>query len=606
MPGVFSQNDNLPQKRQGYIATAIVSILFIGLIGRLYYFQVLEGAKYQSDSERNSIRTVTLEAPRGLIFDRHGVPLAENRASYTIAAIPIEISDATIARLGDLIDQDPAELREKIRDRSLNSFKPVHLQRDASFEIVSRVEEHLIELPGVTVQFEPTRLYPMDTIGSHLLGYVAEVSKAQLERLQSEGYQAGDLIGKSGIEKVYERFLRGKNGVKYIEVNVRGQEIGPLEGVAPIMPVPGQNVYLTIDARVQLAAEHAIQDTMAAALVALDPNNGEVLAFVSKPNYNPNLFPIGISPGDWKAINEHPKNPLLNRVTRGQYPAASTMKIVTGAAGIEEHLVDGAERYQPFQPCTGGFWIGRRYAKCWYSGHGTLDLNGAITNSCDVYFYQLGLRIGLDRWAYYARMFGLGTPVGIDLGDELSGLIPDMSYFQSGEDRIWTRGKMLNLAIGQGEALVTPIQMAVLTAVMANGGTIHTPFLMRSVESPQGDTIVQGMPSVRDSLRLRPKTIAAIQKAMISVVNIGTGRRARIKDIQVAGKTGTAENPHGEDHSWFVGYAPADHPTIAVALILENAPHGAAVPVVRRVIEAYLIQDQDTSLAASMLRPATR
>ena len=606
MASGYSRNDDLVQRRQGYIVGGFITLLFLVLIGRLYFFQVIEGEKYISESRSNSIRAVTLEAPRGLIFDRNGTVLAENRASYTISAIPIEISDDTIARLGDLIGRNSEDLKNKIRDRSLNRFKPVALQRDAPFEIVSRVEEHIIELPGVTVEIGPTRLYPYRFLGSHFLGYVAEVNREQLERFKAKGYLAGDLIGKSGIEKVYEDHLRGQNGIKYVEVNARGQEIGPFDGVDPVIPIPGDNVHLSIDAKVQLTAEQAIPDSLAGSLVAIDPRNGEVLAFVSKPNFDPNLFPTGISQSNWKAINEHPRKPLLNRVTQGLYPPASTMKIVTGAAGIEEQLTEGGARFQSYLSCIGGYRIGNRWARCWHRGHGNLDLNGALVNSCDVYFYQLGLRLGLDIWAGYARMFGLGSKTGVDIGEEKTGTIPDMAYFTGSKDKVWTRGKMLNVAIGQGEVLVTPVQMSVLMAAVANNGIIYTPNLMRSIESPGGEVIVTSEPSIKDSIRVNPETMQFIKTSLVNVVNTGTGARARIREFQVAGKTGTAENPHGEDHSWFVGYAPADQPTIAVVTILENAPHGAAVPIVRRVIESHLVDETEFPVARLLSNTGTR
>ncbi|SVD17008.1 uncharacterized protein METZ01_LOCUS369862, partial [marine metagenome] len=301
------------------------------------------------------------------------------------------------------------------------------------------------------------------------------------------------------------------------------------------------------------------------------------------------LFPTGISSSNWKAINEHPRNPLLNRATQGLYPAASTMKIVTGTAGIEEQLTEGGTRFQTYQSCFGGYTIGNRWARCWHQGHGKLDLNGALVNSCDVYFYQLGLRLGLDTWAGYARIFGLGSKTGIDIGEEKVGTIPDMAYFTESEDRVWTRGKMLNIAIGQGEILVTPVQMSVMIAAVANNGIIYTPNVMRSIESPAGDVVVVSEPTIKDTIRVNPETLQSIRSALVNVVNQGTGTRARVREYQVAGKTGTAENPHGEDHSWFVGYAPSEKPTIAVVAILENAPHGAAVPIVRKVIESHLI-----------------
>lgn len=601
MPGAFSQNDLPSQRRPGQIALTVVTIIFLLLIGRLYYFQVVRGKDFQADSRRNSIRANTLEASRGMILDRHGAVLAENRISYTVSAIPGEISTGSITSLARLIGRDPYELREKLHDKSLTKFRPIAIYRDASFETISRVEEHLMDLPGVTVHIEPTREYPHGKLASHLLGYVAEVSKDQLETFKAQGYQSGDLIGKNGVEKAYERFLRGRNGLQYVEINAHGQELGPLNGMKTVAPVPGQNVYLTIDARIQEVAERAIPDSIAGALVALDPNNGQVLAFVSKPNYDPNPFPTGISKANWEEIRNHPLKPLINRAADGLYPSASTMKIITAAAGLEERSVSETE---VMAGCTGGFQFGNRWARCWHKGgHGALSLNGAITQSCDVYFYQLGLRIGLERWAKYARAFGLGSPTGIDTEDESEGLIPDMAYYTKSEGRSWSAGKMLNLAIGQGEVLVTPLQMAVAVAAIANGGVVYSPFVLHHVTSPMDDVMGQGTPSVKGRLPLSPRTITALQNALAAVVDHGTGTRARLPGIQVAGKTGTAQNPHGEDHSWFVAYAPADHPKIAVAAILENAAHGSAVPLVRQVIEAYLIPD--TPPAVISARPVS-
>ena len=587
MPGVFSPNEPSSQRKPAQVALVVATALFLVLVGRLYYFQVVKSAYFQANSERNSIRAVTLEASRGMILDRNGVMLAENRISYAISAIPGEVSNGSISLLARLLGENAEALREKLKSKSLNRFRAIPIYRDASFDLVAQVEEHLLDLPGVTVSIEPTRTYSKGSLASHLLGYVAEVSKTQLEQLKEYGYQTGDLIGKNGVEKAYERFLRGRHGLRYVEVNVRGQELGPLPGMKPVAPVPGQNVYLTIDARLQEVAEKAIADSLAGAIVALDPNSGEVLAFVSRPNYDPNLFPTGVSKTAWDEVRNHPQKPLLNRASDGLYPSASTMKLMTSAAGLEEGKV-GPEDVMGVA-CSGGFQFGNRWTRCWHKGgHGYLNVTGALVYSCDVYFYQLGLRLGLEKWSQYARAFGLGSRTGIDTEDEKDGLIPDRAYFNSVKERAWSPGKMLNLAIGQGEVLVTPLQMAVAISAIANGGTVYSPYSLHHVTSPMNEVTGQGVPSVKNKLPLSPRTISILQNAMVSVVAYGTGARAGIPGITVAGKTGTAENSHGEDHSWFVAYAPADHPRIAIAVILENAPHGSAVPVARQVLEAYL------------------
>lgn len=587
MPGVFSPNEPLSQRKPAKVAMIIATLLFLVLVGRLYYFQVVKSAYFQANSARNSIRAVSLEASRGMILDRNGVMLAENRISYSISAIPGEITNGSIPLLARLLGQNADVLHDKLKDKSLNRFRAIPIYRDASFELVAQVEEHLLDLPGVTVSIEPTRTYSRGSLASHLIGYVAEVSKVQLEQSKEYGYQTGDLIGKNGVEKAYERFLRGRDGLRYVEMNARGQELGPLPGMNPVAPVPGQNVYLTIDARLQEVAERAIPDSLAGAVVAIDPNSGEVLAFVSRPNYDPNLFPTGVSQVAWDEVRNHPLKPLVNRASDGLYPSASTMKLITAAAGLEEGKI-GAEGVMGAS-CTGGFQFGNRWSRCWNKGgHGLLNVTGALTYSCDVYFYQVGLRVGLDKWAEYARGFGFGSRTGIDTEDERDGLIPDRAYYNADKGRGWSPGKMLNLAIGQGEVLVTPLQMAVAIAAIANGGTVYSPHALHHVTSPMNEVTGQGTTSVKNKLPLSPATIATLQSAMVSVVAHGTGARAGIPGIAVAGKTGTAQNPHGEDHSWFVAYAPADHPRIAIAVILENAPHGSAVPVARQVIEAYL------------------
>ncbi len=581
----YSQNDNPAHRGQLYLFIGIVTALFLLLSVRLFYFQIISGEEYRAHSERNRIRPVVLEALRGLILDRNGVVLAENRPSYTIAAAPFETSDETVDYLGELTGRDTSAIRNRIRDPSVNRFNPIPVQRNVSFEIVSRVEEHLLELPGVIVQMTPGRMYGMGTLASHVLGYVSEISRTELDGLDEQGYRSGDIIGKLGVEKAFERHLRGQNGMEFMEVNARGEELGPLPGMPVLLPETGKNVYLTLDTRIQSVAEEAIPDSLAGALVALDPTTGAVIAIVSRPGYDPNLFTERIPQETWDALRDHPLRPLLDRTRDGQYPPASTMKIVTASAALEERMVTPA---MTFRPCNRGYQFGNRWAGCWAPGHGAMPFLDAMTHSCDVYFYQVGNLIGLDRWGRYARGFGFGSPTGFDAGDEQRGLVPDAEFYDPARNRAWTPGKMLNLAIGQGELLVTPLQMAMMVAAVANGGTLYRPYLLDRVESAEGEILETGEPEIRDLLPVSPETMRLIQDAMINVVNQGTGRSVRLPYAQVAGKTGTAENPHGLDHSWFIGYAPADSPRIAVAAIMENAPSGSAVPVVRRVIDAYL------------------
>ncbi|MCY3772390.1 MAG: penicillin-binding protein 2 [Gemmatimonadetes bacterium] len=585
MSGGYSQNDNPAHRGQLYLFIGIVTALFLLLAVRLFYFQIISGEEYRAHSERNRIRPVVLEAPRGLILDRNGVVLAENRPTYTIAAAPFETSDETVGYLGELIGGDASAIRRRLRDSSVNPFNPIPVQRSVSFAIASRVEEHLLELPGVIVQITPDRMYGMGTLASHVLGYVSEINRPELEELAEQGYRSGDIIGKLGVEKAFERYLRGQNGMEFREVNARGEELGPLPGMPVLLPETGKNVYLTLDTRIQAVAEEAIPDNLAGALVAIDPATGAVIAIVSRPGYDPNLFTERIPQEVWDALRGHPLTPLLDRTRDGQYPPASTMKIVTAAAALEERMVT---QTMVFRSCNRGYRFGNRWAGCWTSGHGAMSFRDAMTHSCNVYFYQVGHLLGLDRWGRYARGFGFGTSTGFDGGAEQPGLVPDAGLYDPALNRAWIPGKILNLAIGQGELLVTPLQMATMIAAVANGGLLYNPYILDRIESAEGETLEAGEPVVRDRLPVSPKTMRLIQDALIAVVNEGTARSARLPYAQVAGKTGTAENPHGLDHSWFVGYAPADSPRIAVAAVMENAPSGSAVSVVRRVIDAYL------------------
>lgn len=585
MSGGFSQNDSPTHRGQLYLFIGIVTALFLLLAVRLFYFQVISGEEYRAHSERNRIRPVVLEALRGLILDRNGVVLAENSPYYTIAAAPFETSDETVDYLAELTGRDAEAIRGRIRDPSINRFNPIPVQRNVSFEIASRVEEHLLDLPGVLVQITPGRMYGMGTLASHALGYVSEISRQELEERTEAGYRSGDIIGKLGVEKSFEHHLRGQNGLEFMEVNARGEELGPLPGMPVLLPETGNNVYLTLDSRIQAVAEEAIPDSLAGALVAVDPMTGAVIAIASKPGYDPNLFTEWIPQDAWDALRNHPMKPLLDRTRDGQYPPASTMKIVTAGAALEEELVTPSTL---FRSCNRGYQFGNRWAGCWTSGHGSMPFREAMTHSCDVYFYQVGVLLGLDRWGQYARGFGFGAPAGFDAGDEQGGLVPDAAYYDPARNRLWTPGKILNLAIGQGELLVTPLQMAMMTAAVANGGLLYKPYILDRVESPEGEPVETGEPGVRGRLPVSPETLRLIQESMIAVVNEGTARSARLPYAQLAGKTGTAENPHGLDHSWFIAYAPAEAPRIAVAAVMENAPSGAAVPVVRRVIDAWL------------------
>ncbi len=582
------------QRRERTLAI-LVSVIFALVILRLFTLQVLEGARYRDLSEENRIRVEVLTAPRGEIRDRKGRMLADCVPSFTVTLDPFDKAytrdparlDTTLAALAPILGVDAETLRQKIQKERKVSFLPIRLRRNVDKKSVAFVSEHRDQLPGVQVESEPLRRYPLGLMASHLLGYVGEISDKELVNPAYAEYLSGDLIGRMGIERRYETVLRGKDGKRFVEVNAMGRKGDFLGEKHPILPRRGTNLTLTIDLDVQRAAEEAFEPGARGAVVALDPRTGEVLALASKPNYDPNEFSMGITQERWNQLSSGGNYPLFNRAIQAAYPPGSTIKPFTALAGLEAGAVLAGTYFG--SSCTGEFRFGSRLFGCWkHEGHGGLAMHDAIVRSCDVYFYQLGLRIGLERLAAYMSKLGLSEKTGIDLPQERRGLFPDAGWYDRrfGAGR-WSRGIILNLAIGQGEVTLTPIKLAQLAAFIANGGTLWRPHLIRSVgsepESP-GDSLRQVVP-------VSERSLATIRSAMASVVNDpqGTGGQARLDSIAVAGKTGTAQNPHGDDHALFICFAPAEAPRIAVAVLVENAGHGstAAAPIARKVLESF-------------------
>ena len=570
------------RNRPGRSLLIVSSLLFAILVVRLFSLQVAGRRHYRALSEENRIQPVSLRAQRGLILDRAGRILAENRPSYAITLMPSGAQDAqeTMERLNRLIGLDGGRADREFGRRR----RPVNLVRDASFEIISIVEEHRNELPGVKIETESRRAYPLEMYASHVIGYMGEMAEHEEERLYSKGYVFGQWIGRDGIEREYEDLLRGTNGIEYREVTAAGREIGTLsEGRVP--PRPGQDVQLSLDIDLQCTAENSFPDTSMGALVALDPRNGEILAMVSRPNFDPGLFSSLMSPEMWGRMANDPRKPLLNRAVRGQYPPASTLKMVTATAALD--LGSVGKRWRA-PACTGALDFGNRSYGCWREeGHGSLDLIQAIAQSCDVFFYHLGRRVGLERWSRCARAFEFGRRTGVDLPREESGLVPSKEYYDRryGE---WTQGLMLNLAIGQGEMLATPLQMARHVGAICTEGYLAQPHLLLR-KGPASSYRSTHSSSVRG---VSAETLRIMRRAMLETVEgeKGTAKGARIPGHRVAGKTGTAQNPHGEDHSWFVGFAPFEQPTIAIAVVVEHGGPGSGIAtfIAREVLEVHL------------------
>ncbi len=576
------------------------------LVGRLFFLQVVKGDYYFRISEENRIRLLTLPASRGQITDRNGRIIATSRPSYTAFLIPYQVMEALPGRnsylpkdnmaslthkLAVSLELDSSYLEQKLKSRWWLGYEPIKLKKDINFHTVCVIEEQNEDLPGVIYQVEPTRKYLEAGWVGHVVGYVNELSRKELNQASTQqGFRLGGVIGRKGLERQYDDLLRGNDGTTFLEVTARGKILGPLQEKRPDPPVNGSDLRLTIDLDLQAAAESALADCPSAAVVALDPRNGGVLALVSKPSVDANLFAGSLSPEQWNDILEDPLHPLLTRPIQATYPPGSTLKLLTAAIALETGV---ATENTCFLPCDGSFTFGKREFRCWQpTGHGRLDLKDAIIQSCDVYFYQLGLKVGLERWSRYARMCGFGQRTGVDLPDEAKGFVPTLDYYRQRYGKgDWVKSLVINLSIGQGEVLVSPLQLAVFFAGLATDGRLVKPHLVDQVIMADGRTL-PSQPEITGYLPFSPSTLRILQEAMTGAVNDprGTGSLAKIPDITVAGKTGTAQNPHGQDHAWFVGYAPASDPRIVVVVLAENVGHGGtfAAPVARAVMERYL------------------
>jgi penicillin-binding protein 2 len=577
---------------RGKVAYYFLGVIVFVLLFRLIYLQIIDFAYYRKVSEENRVRLVSIPAPRGVIRDRNQKKMVTNRTSYTLFLLPYEISnlDELVKKTSTILKLDESFLKEKVKAGMVNRYTPIKLIRDIDFKTVCVLEEQNDELPGVIYQVEKVRSYPQAFWSGHLFGYVGEVSQKEVDNSEEKGLRLGSSIGKEGLEKEYDEILRGVDGMSFLEVSASGKVLGPLKDKKPLPSIAGSDLDLTIDNDLQIEAESSLSKYNSCALVALDPQNGEVLALVSKPGFDPNQFSSFLDEKTWQTLINNPSHPLLNRSIQGIYPPGSTFKLLTAAAALEAGIVD---RNTTFSSCYGSYTFGNRVFKCWQpKGHGRLNLIQAIAQSCDVYFYQLALKLGLDRWSYYALESRLDKKSKIDLPDEASGMIPTRAYYQrkfgNGE---WVKNLVINLGIGQGEVLTTPLGMAVFYSALVNGGSVYQPHILNKIRSPEGEVFLNKK-TVLAHLPFSETTLGILKEGLIEAVNSssGTGGLARIPDIIVGGKTGTAQNPHGKEHAWFVGFAPADYPRIVVAVLIEQAGHGGtyAAPVAKRIIERYL------------------
>ncbi len=580
----------------------VISAVFVVLLGRLMILQLIDGEEYNRLSSINSIRLQDIPAPRGVIYDRNGRLLVDNRPAFNLTITPKDAGDvkAVLTRLSNYSVLPPEVLQDKWEaSRNAPSFKPILLKQDIGRDLLAVVEARRYALPGVSVAVQPVRHYLFPKLAAHLLGYLGEISSKELDSDRFPHLKMGEYIGKFGVERRFESLLAGERGGRQVEVSSSGQVVRTLETVAPF---PGKDLDLTIDLKLQQIAEAALGND-AGAVVAINPNNGEVLALASSPAFNQNDFISGLTTQKWQSLIHNPQKPMNNKAIQGGYPPGSTYKIVTALAGLEEKVIDANTTFF----CPGHFQFGKRTFRCWRrGGHGQVSLKKAVAESCDVYFYQVGLKLGVDKLAKYANAFGLGKPTGIELANENSGLIPTAAWKKNRTGVSWQRGETLSIAIGQGFNLTTPLQMAVFTAGVANGGILYRPTLIKN------NTAVYPKAGIReDRLKGRfpvsQRNLKLVQDGLWEVVNgkRGTARRAKIPGIEVCGKTGTAQvftrktqsDLKEEDlakslrsHAWFVAYAPAQKAQIAVAVLVEHGAHGSSVaaPIAKKVIAAHL------------------
>jgi penicillin-binding protein 2 len=570
--------------------SAVVVIIIIMIVG-LVKLQIFQHDEMSALSESNRLRVVPIVPPRGIMFDREGRQIVTNRPSYTLSVVPAEeVKGKTVANLAPVIGFDTLQIRKNIRKTMITRYQPAPIMRDVPFDKIAVLEERTGDFPGVSYQLDRVRLYVAPPGSEAFTGYVGELSTDDMDKVDPDLYRLGSLMGKKGLERQYDQVLRGKEGTAYLEVFASGQVLGPYAGKPRVEAMAGGDLNLSIDLDLQQLATQVLDSFCCGAIVAIDPRNGEVLALTSYPGFDANVFSGVVSESTWTAVTTNPDHPLLNRVLNGLYPPGSTFKLLTVGAGLEEGAID---LNTTFRPCYGGYQFGNRFFRCWdKNGHGALTAVHGIEASCDVYMYQLGLKLGIDVLGRYMLQCGFGAPTGIDLPGEAAGLAPNSEYYNSRYGKNgWTKALVLNNAIGQGEILVTPLQLAQFYCGLANHGVVYRPHVVRAIRQPNGQ-VVPVTPQVSFKLPFSETTLSSLMEGLRLVVEGGRGTARRLKNnlYSVGGKTGTAQNPHGDNHAWFVGVAPLENPEIVCCAIVENAGHGSevAAPVVGQIIKAYM------------------
>ena len=589
------------------IATVILGLAFLALGSRLWYLQVLKGDEFAKFSLENHIRVERIPAPRGRILDRYGKELVINRTSFDIYAIPKDVKDIPYLAetLSPVLELDGKQLDNNIKS-ALNkkSFKPVLIAKDINRDQLAYIEARRSSLPGVIIEINNLRQYPHIDLGASFLGYIGKVSEAELK--ENPKINNNDLVGKTGIEKGWESSLRGDDGYNQKVTDALGREVESilfLEDLKNKKSVPGNDVKLTIDIELQREAEQMLGEE-SGAIVVVDVNSGEVLALASKPSFNPGDFIKGIDAQTWSNLVNDKSSPLLNRATQGLYAPGSVFKMVPSVAALNEGFIN----HEEYIYCPGYYKSGNSKFRCWKrGGHGWVNLRSSIVKSCDVYFYKIAEMMGINNLSKYIRAFGYGSSTELGI-EERAGISPSREWKQKRFKKPWYKGETIVSAIGQGYVSVTPLQVAMMTAAVANDGKLLKPSLVREIKSYDGEQIFKHSAVVTSQIPVQPEMLDLIKDAMVGVVNDpgGTGRAARLRDMIVAGKTGTAqvvsldtqsEDRKHRDHAWFTSYAPADDPKIAVTVLIEHGGKGGAVaaPIAGKIIDFYkkLMQERE-------------
>ena len=573
----------VPARRRLAVLQAIALVAFAILVGRLWYLQVLEGPRLAARSDGNRIRVRSIVAPRGMLYDRHGIPLVDSRPTFRLVVVPRDLTDRReeIARLAVLLRLPVSELEAPLEEAPVDSPGPVRLRDGLTFDETSRVEEWRAELPGVIVEVEPRRDYPSGPLAAHLLGYVREAGAGQAPQ---QRYRAGDLAGQSGLERLLDDVLRGRDGGEEVEVDSSGQAVRVL---GRREPRPGASVITSLDRRIQAAAERALGEAPGA-VVVMDPRDGDVLAMVSSPTFDLTRFAGPIPRDEWLDLVRHPDHPLLNRTFQSQYPPGSIFKLVVAAAALQEGVITPSETLS----CPAAVQIGNRQFRNWrHEDQGPMTMERAIATSCNTFFYQLGLEVGAERIVRHARAFGFGEATGIGLGGERAGAVPTPEGVDHMIARRGLPGDTANLSIGQGGVLVTPLQVARFVAALANGGILWRPRLIHRIAGDESAPVLVG-PRAAGRVELAPAVLAVLRRSLWAAVNQGgTASAAAVPGFDVAGKTGTAQIVHdsdaarGQEHAWFAGYAPAGNPQVVVVVLVERGGSGGrvAAPIARQI-----------------------